>query len=59
MTKKKFREDVRLAVELFGMNELTRELGVAPSAINGWLRGTTVPPPDSPIVNKLAFMLKE
>lgn len=57
--KTKFRDNARLAVELFGIAHVAKELEVMQSTVSRWVRGQTFPPEGSPMANKLAFMLKE
>lgn len=59
VTKTKWRRDVRLAVDLFGIGDVAKELRVAETAVRSWLKGLTVPSPESTIPNRLQTMLKE
>lgn len=59
MTKTKWRRDVRLAVDLFGVDGVAKELRVGASAVQAWMKGLTTPSPESTIPNRLASLLKE
>lgn len=59
MTKTKWRSDVRLAVDLFGIDTVAEELRVGTSAVKAWLKGLTTPAEGSTIPNRLQSLLKE
>lgn len=59
MSKTKWRRDVRLAVDLFGVDGVAKTLRVGESAVKSWMKGLTIPAPDSTIPNRLATLLKE
>lgn len=59
MTKTKWRRDVRLAVDYFGVDGVAKELGVKATAVQSWLKGLTAPANESTLPNRLASLLKE
>lgn len=54
-----WKRDVKLAVELFGKEEVARNLRVTTDAVRSWLKGVSVPSAESTIPTRLATLLDE
>lgn len=56
---RKWRADVRLAVEIFGKDHVARFMRVTSAAVDRWLTGVHVPDAASSLPNRLKTLLLE
>ena len=57
MSKTRWRSDVKLAVELFGREHVAEKLRVLPSSVDYWVKGISMPAPESTLFNRLDSLL--
>lgn len=59
LTARSWSRDVKLAVDSFGRDYVVTVLRVPSSALDGWLRGRTIPDEGSTLRARLATLLAE